>query len=362
MPPVWWSIGAAAFILLVLLVMFTGIEPPAIGKGTSYDASPEGYRGAYVVLNELGYKVARSRRAAGDHVLWVLSPEKVGDRDVDPLMAWVSRGGRMLLADPTAKMGSRFVPELELETLKENVTANCDREGIGQLDLGTALIRTKTAPKSVWARAADEDLVTIHRHGKGEVWLLHRPEMFRNDHFNKANNSVFVCRLAEAMTSDGGRTLAFDEFTHGMRDRPGVLELLWQRPVRWVTLHALALAGVILWRHGVRFGPIRTAPPPSRRSKEEFLDALTDLFRRQGDLDAAYRLVQQDLVHSLAEQMSLPATVHPDVVVSELARRRGADPKKLQPLFTDPGPPGGRSHFLDALRQLEQVRHEFLRS
>src|SRR5262245_5220107 len=106
MPPVWWSIRAAAFIMLLLIVLYTGIEPPAVGKGTSYDASPEGYRGAYVVLDELGYSVARSRRAAGDHVLWVLSPEKVGDRDIDPLMAWVARGGRMLVVDSTAKMGS----------------------------------------------------------------------------------------------------------------------------------------------------------------------------------------------------------------------------------------------------------------
>ena len=98
-PPVWWSVVAAAFILLVLVITFLGIEQPPVGEGTSYDASNKGYRAAYLLLDELGYPVTRSRRPAGGGVRWILGPQakSESEKDLAPLIDWVARGGRALV-------------------------------------------------------------------------------------------------------------------------------------------------------------------------------------------------------------------------------------------------------------------------
>ena len=63
--------------------------------------------------------------------------------------------------------------------------------------------------------------------------------MLANDNLRVEDNAVLACRLADAMLAErpGGR-LAFDEYCHGLRDRPSVAEVLFRPPVLGVTVQA----------------------------------------------------------------------------------------------------------------------------
>jgi hypothetical protein len=126
----------------------------------------------------------------------------------------------------------------------------------------------------------------------------------------------------------------------------------------------LLVAVLVLWHYGVRFGPIRPAPPPSRRSKEEFLDAMAELLTRNGDRAEAFRTVRNDLLRRLESELGLPAGTPVEQTVSEVAGRRGIDPEPLLRLLTSDEPPGGRSPaaFLEALNQLDAAAHECIRT
>src|SRR5207248_4688369 len=139
-----------------------------------------------------------------------------------------------------------------------------------------------------------------------------------------------------------------------------VTELLFRPPVLGVTLQMLALAALVLWRSGVRFGPLRAALPTARRSKEEFLDAMAELLTRKGDRAEAFRTVRDAFLHRLETDLGLPAGTPVEQTVRAAARRRGADPDVLLPLLTSPAPPqgGGVPAFLAALRQLGTAAHE----
>jgi hypothetical protein len=214
-----------------------------------------------------------------------------------------------------------------------------------------------------WGRIDGEPLVTVYRRERGEIWLLHRPDVFSNANLREADNAVLACRLAEAMLHErpNGR-LAFDEYVHGLRDRPSASELLFRPPVLGLTIQVLVLGLLVLWHSVVRFGALRTAPPPARRSKEEFLDAMAELLTRNGDRAAAFRTVRDALLRKLEESLGLPAGTPVEQTVNELARRRGVNPEPLRELLSADEPPQGRSAgaFLDALYQLESAAHECL--
>src|SRR4051812_19429534 len=128
-----------------------------------------------------------------------------------------------------------------------------------------------------------------------------------------------------------------------------------------VTLQPLALAALVLWSVAPRFGPVRPVPPPSRRSKEEFLDAVADLLRRKGDHADAFRTIQLGLRRRMESALGLPA----DVPVADLApqaeRRRGVPADSVARWLAVDAPPGGpgAAPFLDALHHLDTLRHEF---
>ncbi|HEX4608531.1 MAG TPA: DUF4350 domain-containing protein [Urbifossiella sp.] len=377
----WWAVPAVAVVLLAVVGMVLGGGPKSVDYGTSYDASGGGFRAAYLLLDGLGYPVERSRRPpAGRDVRWVLFPDKLGPKEATALDDWVQRGGVMLLAADNPETAARFGLEVTvtggrpLEPSRPDGLAVPRTVGKGESFTATAPDVTHvlvgaaevTGPPGVdaWGVVGGRPLVTIHARGRGRVWLLHRPDVLTNANLRGEDNAVLACRLAEAMLADrpDGR-LAFDEYCHGLRDRPSVTELLFRPPVLGVTLQALALTALVLWHAAVRFGPPRPDPPPARRSKDEFLDALAGLLARNGDRAEAYRTVRDDLRRRLEADLGLPAGTPAGVLAREAARRRGADAGRLTRLLSAPEPPGGRgaTAFLAALHELEAAAHESAR-
>ncbi|QDU22868.1 DUF4350 domain-containing protein [Urbifossiella limnaea] len=377
----WWAVPAVGFLALLVVALLFGGGPQKVDFGTSYDASPAGFRAAYLLLERLGYPVDRSRRPpAGDAVRWVFYPDHLTGKEATALDDWVRRGGVVLLADDETEVAEK----LGLPVVVSGGRAKVPEQFKGlpfapEFHKGDAF--TARAPDvshvlaggtevdgppgaDAWGTVGGRPLVTIHPRGRGEVWLLRRPDVFANDHLRGEDNAVLLCRLADAMlAAHPDRRIAFDEFCHGLRDRPDVAELLFRPPVLWITLQALLLTALVLWHAGVRFGPVRPDPPPPRRSKAEFLDALAGLLERTGDRGDAFRAVRDDLLRRLEAEYGLPAGTPPEQVAREAARRRGVNPDPLVRLLTAEAPPGGRGAvpFLDALKALETAARESLR-
>jgi hypothetical protein len=360
----WWAVPAAAFLLLVVLALIIGPPPDPGGHGTSYDASDIGFRAGYLLLEELHYPVERSRQATGGAVRWVLDPTDKREQDVANLDGWVRRGGVALLAveddDFATALGLRLRVRHADKSPKSPHVEPASGRGVESLDVGGTRVE---ADGEAWdgVRVGGEPLVTIVPHGSGELWVLRRPEVLRNANLRHPGNAVLACRLAEAMLAERPGQLAFDEYYHGLRQRPGVAALLFRPPMLWVTLQALLLTALVLWYYAPRFGPLRPVPPPNRRSKEEYLDAIAALLQRKGDTADAFRTVQLDLLRRVESDLGLPAGTPVEETVREAARRRAVRAEPLLFWLTTPAPPqgAGADAFLDALHQLETARNEF---
>jgi hypothetical protein len=360
----WWAVPAVGILVFLSLALVLG-KQEEIKTGTSHDSSNEGFRAAYLLLEELGYPVTRSRYPTGGSVRWLLFPAG-SSHNAKQLDAWVREGGLLVLATDSAD----FARDIDLPLDIDKTGGSDDEErttiadaphfmgGKTQVTWGEA--EAAREPGRVWAEVDDKPLVSIHPRGRGEVWLVHRPDFVRNEWIGKADNGVLLCRLAEAVLRERSGPIAFDEFFHGLRERPSVVELLLKPPTVWVTAQAVLLLLLLLWHHGPRFGGLRAAAAPSRRSAEEFLDAMTALLQRKGDQADAFRTARDDLKQEIEKELGLPAGTAPERVVSEAQLRRGIDPQRLLPLLTAPGVPADAGGLIKAMQELETIREQLI--
>jgi hypothetical protein len=368
----WWAAPVGGLLVLLLVILVLGRSEDTPRPGTSYDASAHGFRAAYLLLEELHYPVFRSRRLNGQGPRWVLFPiergEVQGARDVRRLDTWVRSGGHLLLADRSAAFARGLGMDLKIKTDADDGAEPATGAGVARLVGGKVRVDWPGHPGRVWAEAGGKPVVSVHEFGAGQIWLVHRPELLTNQLVGKADNAVLVCRLAEAMLQERPGQLAFDEYFHGLHERPGVIELLLQPPALWVTLQALLLTLLLLWHYVPRFGVIRSLPGASRRSQEEFLDAMAALLARKADYTDAFHTARAELVRTMERELGLPTGAPTALLVRETVKRRPIAEERLRRLLAADRSSsignrqsaiGSARAFLTAMNELETVRHEF---
>jgi hypothetical protein len=437
---IWWAVPASCILILLTLAMLLGSPEHTPEKGTSYDASWQGFRAAYLLLERLGYPVVRLKRPLGASIRWVLFPKPSRD-DPAMLKQWLRGGGTLVLADnspefarqlgvtihikdvdatepvaatsskdppigkgqdeeneasgdtPLSPHGHRGQDEGEQSSGTIPLTPNSERRQGGTEEASAATPRsppggrgqgeggeatntrsqvfsemkhidggsTRTeGPQDFderWLGPDGQPLVTIYRQGRGEIWLLNRPEFLTNRLIAHGDNALLLCRIADSLSARPGAELAFDEYVHGLRDRPNVLELLATPPTLWVTIQAAVVIGLVVWHAAPRFGAIRISPPGRRRSKEEFLDAMASLLERCEDYDDAWQSVRAEFSADLAQALGLPADTPLDQVAEEAHRRGRISQSSLNRLRAARRP--DRQTFPAQLTQLESIRDEF---
>ncbi len=163
-------------------------QPPQQAEQHSiYDATKGGTRAAYLLLEDLGYPVKPSRRFLQGRVRWVLFPSKNADK-AGPAADWVRDGGVLVLADDDGAFARAI--GLEVSVSKEDSsTIEVPLDDTAKVHLGTVVVTgpagTKPLPRA-WPAGADKPLASVYRLGRGEVWLLNRPQMLRNDQLRAA--------------------------------------------------------------------------------------------------------------------------------------------------------------------------------
>jgi hypothetical protein len=332
------------------------------------------------LLEELGFPVVRSKHSFGGEVRFVLFP-KVGREKATLTKEWVQNGCLLILGDDSHTFAEQLGIDLDVYKSEEDPGAETVSGAVAaRIALGKVEVESDGKDGKVWVRGERKPFVTIYPLGKGEVWLLNYPRFLSNEVLGRVDNCILLCRLAEEALRRRPGTIYFDEYFHGMRDRPGVGMLLLQPPTVWITVQGVLLAGLLLWHYVPRFGTLRVVPPSRRRSREEFLDAMATLLERKADYAEAYRTAREDLIREMERDLGLPAGTEPEQLLLEATRRRpiGQEPlrrllglKKGLGVFSiapssdtqrnrkDSRPLFRKSEFINALNELEKLRDDF---
>lgn len=319
--------------------------------GSSYRSDARGARALFLLLEETGGRPRRLTRPLPPAGALLLSieplPQPPGRHQ--GLMHWLEEGGSLVLA------GSGEAPVLRAVShpLEKPVSlagalglALADREEgehcWSRLPPGSrVLLGTREAPV----------LVSFPR-GRGQVFALAEAAWLENGGLAEGGH----LRLALDLLVAPGRPVAFDEYRHGLAERPGLGYVLARYGLLPAACAGLLLLGLLAWRASPRESTAPAGEPPAERVRDSLVDARAGLYVRALKSRELAELMEKDLRHGLAEALgerqalswerlrdracarrsALAPRLDGILAALEAARRRPPpDPRALLPLSRD---------------------------
>lgn len=327
----------AAFLGAAAAVAWVGNDPEAggtiFGRLSVHNRDETGLSIAYAYLAE---RAARSGSGASVGTLTrPLAPEVVDPRAVvlrmgpdvpphgigsrlltDDEEAWVRGGGRLVIGIE-GPYGPASVARAEPgDGFRRTFPA---WDGVQDLYPPEPRVLVDRAPEPAHALflLGDRPLVSRRVIGLGEVILLACPETLMNPWLPLPGHLA----LLEALAGEG-RSVLFDEASHGLRSRSGIADVLGRfRLGPLAALLALA-AALTFWRGRVRAGPPEEARRQDRTGSMDLVEAVGRLYERTLPRRDAVALYYDALVREAAARTGLRGAAL-DAKVRELARGRG---------------------------------------
>jgi hypothetical protein len=305
-------VGAATALLLCSVAVLVGTKREAGSEWpSSYATGRGGAKAAYLLLNDLGYKVERSNAppASLENVdlpatLILAEPTHAASAsDKKALQDFLRRGGRVLavgrlaawmLDDVRVRMGT---PHLVWKTYPR-VTPSAITRRARTISMSAEWYSASTDGRTVVHYSADgEDVVVSYPVGKGEViWWASATPLTNNGIQERDNIFLFLDSVG-----DPGRHVVWDEYFHeGART---VSDSILSSPLKWAIIQLAVLGGFVVLTFSRRHGPIFVRRQRTRLSPLEFTDALAHLYRRAHaanvGLEVAYERFRHAAVHRL---------------------------------------------------------------
>jgi hypothetical protein len=177
-------------------------------------------------------------------------------------------------------------------------------------------------------------VVSIARQGSGLVVLSCSPWSLSNEGIARGDNLALFLNLVDLYGGGKRRPIYFDEYHQGRAGGGGALGLL--APVARFGVAQLVVALLLLvlavaWRFGAAT-PVETL---ERRSRTEYLAAMTGLFRRARALELVAGKLGEETRRDLARGLGLPPAARPEVIAAAAHAKRGVDGSRVLDTLTE---------------------------
>ncbi|MCY1267929.1 hypothetical protein D9M68_513860 [compost metagenome] len=347
-------LGGGLLLALVALgwLLYRNLEPysETVEHGPSPEARANDYLAAESFLRRRGLQVSTARGlevldqlpSQGQTLILLGSRENVTPGQTDRLLAWADRGGHLIVIaerlwnDRQGKSGDLLLDRLGVQQyLSEDLASRGPSEedaesaeprpekrpvepaGDADSDVEQAeaeaeendypaltrlYLENERAPAYIgfdtdyhlfdsknlayaWANSADATHMLQIQQGDGLVTVLTDNWIWQNHKFDRYDNAWLLWYL----TQDSAVTLVY------RADSDSLFVLLARYfPEALAGLALLVL--LVLWRAGLRHGPLLAAPDRARRQLEEHLRAGADFLLRQNGHAALLQRLQRDIL------------------------------------------------------------------
>jgi hypothetical protein len=318
----------AGVLLLPMIVVVALLSQPEEETTIpiSYSAQSKGAKAAFLLLQEIGYRVERweespiSLPVNPDHTALVLAYPYVAptSEEKNALQVYLSHGGKILFTGSTV---GTFLPkaEIDLEPLPAPAWKNYPPQLLSPLTRGGDI---QMSPAGYWkdqsigtlAYYADEGrpIVVSYKVGKGEViwWASSVP--LTNAAISKSGNMAL---LLNSLGKPGERQILWDEYFHDAKSTSAG-SYLGTPPIKYGLLQCLLVFVALIFTFSRRNGPIRPRPEPSRLSPLEFVQTLGKLYRRAKVVHSALEIPYVRFRAQVTRQLGISS----DIRASELAK------------------------------------------
>jgi hypothetical protein len=330
-------IAGAVLVVLTAGLAFVGGDPQEHGMSipSTYSASPGGARAAYLLLEELHYKVSRWERSPtelpiGDAgaVLIIADPlEAPTKEEVAALQDFVAKGGQVIFTGERiksfflkAKVEEKF-PEAEWQTFAANIPSNYTA-GAPKIVLQTGTAwQTPEASQLALYGDAGSPVVVSWRIGDGRIlWWAAATPLTNSGISREGNLNFFLNALNFPLPVEKTAVqIYWDEYFHG--ERTSLWSYVRKTPVAWGLMQISILGLIVIFTFGRRSGPVVLPPVISRLAPLEFVDTLGGLYERARAEPAVVGFVYQRFRATLSRQLRISSSAS-DTELAEAVQNR----------------------------------------
>ena len=357
-----------AVVLGVALVVAVAGRGPEEGEPLDPGSpGPLGTKALMDVLRVLGGEVRISSDPPGSAIqtTLLLSDDLTPQRRQE-LLAWVRRGGTLVVADPSSGVtevepaGSTRIGLLDAE-----IERRCDvaaLRDVGRVAAPGGVVFEVPASRgdAAGTRACfprnDGAWLLVQPLGLGTVVRLGGASVLVNEELGEADNGLLLASLLVPAPGTAVRVLRPPlpgGGNAGLGDliAPRVRLALWQLVVAFVLL--------ALWR-ARRLGRPVAEPQPVQLPGAELVMAVGNLLQRAKGRGQAAGLLTDDLRRSLTERLGLPPSAPPDLVADTVAARTGI-PRERVLRTLSPTTPRDEAELVALSQAVDSVRREVTR-
>lgn len=368
-----WLLWVVVAVALLAVVLVAG-RPSGQGEALSPESTgPLGLKGLVELLESFGAEVdVVDSGVDGFDVAFVPVPSTLSVEQVEELRGFARSGGRVVLAAPSEELSPAVSGPASGfggfgTTLLE--PGSCD---IAELDDAGAVesaggfeFFVGTGDRSCYGDS-DTAFIVTGRFGDGEVISLGGAGFFLNenlaasiDQTELVSNSVVAVRLMAHST--GTRVAFYQTETEELGEVAGdksVTDFMSDGVKLGLVQLGIAAIAYALYRARRLGRPIRE-PQPVEIAGSELVDAVGDLMRRSGSVQAAASLLRDHTRRNLCHALGLPPEAPAEVVADMAGTRLGLDSEGINAAL-GAQPVHSEQQLVELARNLESIRWEVL--
>jgi Domain of unknown function (DUF4350) len=313
-------IGAG--VLLAILLVATAYLSPASSPAarsaypSTYSADWGGAKAAYLLLQNLHYRVERWEQSPAEHTgdpsneIWIFAgpTQAATEEEKSAILDFLQRGGRVVASGSGA---SRVLPQAHSFGRNYFAQEAMRFPAVLPSPIMRGAPEVSMFPPDNWQPTSSAQLVVYgneetaavitYRVGKGEVIWWGDPFPLTNGGIRDSGNLPLF--LNSVGPPEGVRVL-WDEYFHGTHG--SLWSYFLRTPLVWGAVQFLMVFLAIVATYSRRQGPINAPAKVSRLSPLEFVETLGDLYCSAHAGATAVRIACQRLRFRLARELGLP--------------------------------------------------------
>lgn len=342
----------AGLVAVVVAGAYVGAARRSTGPPLDPSSTaPDGTRALVELVTRLGGTVDIVDGTPADDVdVALLVEDRLSREEADALVAWVRRGGRLVVADPT----SLLTPPVA-DGAVGAVEGDCPfapLEPVEVIDVGVS--RTYELPAGAsgcFTAGSGRPVVVVEDVGQGTTISVGGPDLFTNDLLDDADNAVFVAGLL----AGPGRRVAFVRPGLAGGGDAGLVDLVGT-PVRAGLAQLLvAFVVVVAWRSR-RLGRPVEEPQPVHIEGSELTRALGRLLAANRRPDRAAAILRDRARRDLSAPLGIDLDASVATVTAAIATGTELTDDEIHRAVA--GPVDGDDDLVDVARLLVRIREE----
>ena len=310
-------------VVLLLILVASALLSPGGDTGSipsSYLASPEGAKGAYLTLKDAGYHVEQWENppqdlpANGHGIVLILAEPVVPPEqgEAAEVQRFLASGGTVLLTG----LGDGLVPGINFRSDVVTGKATVSPAAVSRLTAGGDItmqswLRWDKDDYNVVTHFADDEgpVVVSYPVGQGRViWWAGSTPLANLSITDAGNLDLLLAAVGDA------HQVLWDEYFHGQRR--SLLGYAEDPPVAWTLVQAGLVLLVLVLTYSRRHGPVvPIATTGPRLSPLEFVRTLGGLYENANAAQVAVEIAYQRFRHRMARSFGLS----PELPAAQLA-------------------------------------------